>query len=96
MEGRAEKGTVYTGTARRACVNDPATFAAFDAAASATGFDGIGIRVSGRLMGIDLDHCFENGKLLPWAQPIVDRFRDTYIEISPSGSGLSRCFPHIL
>lgn len=87
-KGEQKKVPYTPGTARRACVNDPATFEAFDAAASATGFDGIGIRVSGRLVGIDLDHCIENGKLLPWAQPIVDRFRDTYIEISPSGTGL--------
>ena len=87
-KGERKKVPYTPGTARRACVNDPATFEAFDAAASATGFDGIGIRVSGRLVGIDLDHCIENGKLLPWAQPIVDRFRDTYIEISPSGTGL--------
>ena len=39
-------------------------------------------------MGIDLDNCIEDGKLLPWAQEIVDRFGATYIEISPSGTGI--------
>ena len=79
----------YTpGTTRKANVNSPATFTDFDAAASATGYDGIGIRVCGRIVGIDLDHCIENGKLLPWAQAIVDRFGATYIEVSPSGTGI--------
>ena len=87
-DGNQTKVPYIPGTTRRADVSNPATFAAFDAAASATDYDGIGIRVSGRIVGIDLDHCIENGKLLPWAQPIVDRFRDTYIEISPSGTGL--------
>ena len=39
-------------------------------------------------MGIDLDHCIEDGKLLTWAQAIVDRFGTTYIEVSPSGTGI--------
>lgn len=87
-DGNQTKVPYIPGTTRRADVSNPATFAAFDAAASATDYDGIGIRVSGRIVGIDLDHCVEDGNLLPWAQPIVDRFKDTYIEISPSGTGL--------
>ena len=82
-DGNQTKVPYIPGTTRRASVSDPATFAAFDAAASATDYDGIGIRVSGRIVGIDLDHCVEDGNLLPWAQPIADRFKDTYIEISP-------------
>ena len=87
-DGNQTKVPYIPGTTRRASVSDPATFAAFDAAASATDYDGIGIRVSGRIVGIDLDHCVEDGNLLPWAQPIADRFKDTYVEISPSGTGL--------
>ena len=87
-KGEQKKVPYTPGTTRRADVSNPATFAAFNAAASATGFDGIGIRVSGRLVGIDLDDCIVDRNIFPWAQPIVDRFRDTYIEISPSGTGL--------
>ena len=76
------------GTKIRASVNDPSTFRPFQVAATATGYDGIGIRVSDRIVGIDLDHCIVDGKLLPWAQEIVDQFHTTYIEISPSGSGI--------
>lgn len=87
-KGEQKKVPFTPGTTRRADVSNPATFAAFDAAASVTGYDGIGIRVSGRIVGIDLDDCIVDGNIFPWAQPIVDRFKDTYIEISPSGTGL--------
>lgn len=87
-DGNQTKVPYMPGTTRRASVNDPATFTAFETAASATGYDGIGIRVCDRIVGIDLDHCIVDGKLLPWAQTIVDRFTATYIEVSPSGTGI--------
>ena len=87
-DGNQTKVPYTPGTTRRASVSAPATFTAFDTAASATGYDGIGIRVHGRIVGIDLDHCIVDGKLLPWAQAIVDRFDETYIEVSPSGTGI--------
>lgn len=67
--------------------NDPSTFVPFDTAVNAPSYDGIGIRVSGAFVGIDLDHCMDDGNLLPWAKEITDRFADTYIEVSPSGEG---------
>lgn len=87
-DGNQTKVPYTPGTTRRASVNDPSTFTAFETAASATGYNGIGIRVNGRIVGIDLDHCIEDGKLLPWAQAIVNRFSATYIEVSPSGTGI--------
>ena len=87
-DGNQTKVPYMPGTIRRASVSDPDTFTAFDIVASTTGYDGIGIQVSGRIVGIDLDHCIEDGKLLPWAQEIVDRFNVTYTEISPSGTGI--------
>jgi hypothetical protein len=39
--------------------------------------------------GIDLDDALDaEGVLKPWAFGIVERFSDTYMEISPSGRGL--------
>jgi putative DNA primase/helicase len=39
--------------------------------------------------GIDLDDCIDAaGKLKPWAQPIMERFSDSYAEISPRGRGI--------
>ena len=41
------------------------------------------------LCGIDLDDALnENNDLKPWARGIVERFNDTYMEISPGGRGL--------
>jgi len=87
-DGDKTKVPYTPGTKRKANVKIPATFTAFETAASATGYEGIGIRVHGRIVGIDLDHCIVDGKLLPWAQEIVDIFGATYIEISPSGTGI--------
>ena len=87
-DGSQTKVPYMSGTKRKANVDDPTTFVAFDTAASATGYDGIGIRVSDKIVGIDLDHCIVDGKLLSWAQEILDRFNVTYIENSPSGEGI--------
>ena len=87
-DGDKTKVPYTPGTTRKANVKIPATFTAFETAASATGYEGIGIRVHGGIVGIDLDHCIEDGKLFPWAQEIVDRFGATYIEVSPSGTGI--------
>ncbi|MBZ5581438.1 MAG: primase C-terminal domain-containing protein [Acidobacteriia bacterium] len=39
--------------------------------------------------GIDLDDCIDAaGQLKPWAQPIMERYFDSYAEISPSGRGI--------
>jgi len=38
-------------------------------------------------VGVDLDHCIEDGEILPWAQEIINDL-DTYTEISPSGTGV--------
>lgn len=43
-------------------------------AISSTGYDGSGICVHGRTIGIDIDHCIAEG---PWIQFIVDRFGAT-------------------
>lgn len=41
------------------------------------------------ISGIDLDDCLsDEGEVKPWAQGIIERFGDTYIEISPSDTGV--------
>lgn len=76
-------------TGRKCQVDKPETFVDYQTAVNAVAnYDGIGIRVNGRIFAIDLDHCIVNGELLPWAKEIVELFKDTYIEISPSGTGL--------
>ena len=54
--------------------------------------DGIGFVFSGDdpYTGIDLDKCRdpENGEIAPWAQDILERMPEGYIEVSPSGRGI--------
>ena len=87
-DGRKTKVPYNPVTGYGARTNDPSTFVAYDTAVGASGYDGIGIRVSGQFVGIDLDHCVEDGNIVPWAKEITDRFADTYIEVSPSSTGI--------
>lgn len=74
---------------KKASVDRPETFVDFKTAVNAANaYSGIGIRVTGQIIAIDLDHCIEDDVPLPWASEIVEHFSDTYIEISPSGTGL--------
>lgn len=76
-------------TGTHASVNQPDTFTDFDSAMKvADSYDGIGIRVGAEIIAIDLDHCKDGDILQPWAAEIVSNFQDTYIEVSPSGTGL--------
>ena len=87
-DGRKTKAPYNPLTGYGAKTNNPSTFVPFDAAANTSGYDGIGIRVSGKFVGIDLDHCIEDNKFLPWAKEITNRFSETYAEVSPSGAGV--------
>ena len=76
-------------TNAHASVKIPSTFTNFDSVINAlNSYDGIGIRVDGKLAAVDLDHCIDNGKLSSLAEEIVSHFENTYTEISPSGTGL--------
>ena len=75
---------------------DPKTWCSFDEALKTCQQDprrwsGIGFVFSrdDPFFGIDLDQCLDDaGKLKPWAQPIEERFFDSYAEVSPSGRGI--------
>lgn len=76
-------------TGQKASVYKPEAFVDFKTAVSAvSAYSGLGIRVTGQIIAIDLEHCIEDDVLLQWASEIVGHFHDTYIEISPSGIGL--------
>jgi hypothetical protein len=80
----------------RASSTDPKTWCTFDAALKGLQdypehWSGIGFVFSpgDPYFGIDLDDCLDaEGNLKPWAQPIMERFADSYAEISPSGLGI--------
>jgi primase-polymerase (primpol)-like protein len=84
-------------TGRRADPTDLMTWTTFEEAVAAyessEGFyDGIGFVFCSAdpLVGIDLDACRdpESGVIEPWAQAIIDRVREGYVEVSPSGTGV--------
>ncbi|AIC95407.1 phage/plasmid primase, P4 family [Shouchella lehensis] len=82
----------YKADGRHAKANDKQDWTSFDDAVKAyeTGkFDGIGFMFSkdDPFVGVDLDHCIEDGAYTDVARDIVDQL-DSYTEFSPSGDGL--------
>lgn len=80
-------------TGKRASSNNPQTWGMLDAAlqaASQYAYSGIGFMFAEEsgITGIDIDHCLTNGRVNEVAAAILAKLPPTYIEISPSGSGL--------
>ena len=78
-----------------ASVTDPDTWGSFKEAKKMYGngnYNGIGFVLTNKdnIVGIDLDKCFVNDKLLPEYEELIN-ILGTYTEISPSGKGI-RCF----
>jgi len=97
-ETRSGKSTKvpYQTSGSRADSTDPSTWAAFDAAMNTwclhrQRYAGVGFVFAKEdpFAGLDLDDALdEQGDVKAWARGIVERFGDTYMEISPSGRGL--------
>jgi len=93
--GQATKVPYQIGQ-RRANITDPNTWASLEAVTNELRrapdwYSGLGFAFSpdDRLCGLDLDDSLDaEGTPKSWARPIVERFSDTYMEISPSGLGL--------
>ncbi len=85
--GQRKKPPVNPKTHRPASPTDRTTWGTLATALSAvaTGkYQGIGFMLShSPFVGIDLDHCLQEGSTQPWAQEIIDTL-DTYTEYSPS------------
>lgn len=79
---------------RFAAVDDPSSWADFDAVARSSAGQGFGfVLTSGdRMLVVDLDHAVEDGRVLPWAQRIIDQLPATYMERGRSGTGLHLWF----
>jgi primase-polymerase (primpol)-like protein len=75
---------------RFASVQDPSSWSDFETAVTATCGEGIGfvLAAGDGIVVVDLDHAVEDGRLLPWAQRIVDGLPATYTERGRSGAGL--------
>jgi primase-polymerase (primpol)-like protein len=91
--GRTAKVPYSPKTGYKASSNSPNTWGKLDEALLYVDkymFAGVGFvftQVSG-IVGIDIDHCIEDGKLNIVASDILSHLPPTYIEISPSGKGL--------
>lgn len=76
----------------RASPTDPATWGTFEQAQAAFlegGRAGIGFVLNDDgIVGVDLDHCVENGVPAPAALELLENLGATYVELSPSGTGL--------
>lgn len=73
----------------RAMSNNPATWGTFyDAVEKSSSFDGIGFMFNGDgIVGVDIDHCKENGIMSDVARDIINTL-DSYTEYSQSGNGI--------
>lgn len=79
---------------RFASSTDPSSWSDFPAVVKARCGEGFGfvLTASDRIVVVDLDHAVVNGRVLPWAQAIVDRLPATYMERGRSGTGLHLWF----
>ena len=75
---------------------DPSTWSTLDdVVAAKKNFDGIGIVFTGKLIGIDIDHCLEDNDITHEEKEKIEELifkANTYTEISPSGEGLHLYF----
>ena len=98
MEKRAGKWTkppISIHTHGMAKSNAPATWATFEKvrpAVSSGAYAGLGyvFSVDDPYFFLDLDHCRDpdSGAIAPWALAYLEGFYGTYIEVSPSGTGI--------
>lgn len=93
-DGSAIKVPIDPRTEEAARTNNPTTWRGYDEAyqryiESGWKYKGLGFILGdgNGLFGIDLDGCVHGNTLAPWACSILDRFH-TYVEISPSGTGI--------
>ena len=86
---RHERKRPITVTGRPASSTDPSTWSPYPDVIHSKAGDGPGFVLDGDgIVCIDLDHCIEGDRLAPWADEILTGANDTYIELSPSGTGL--------
>ncbi|MCX5270976.1 bifunctional DNA primase/polymerase [Streptomyces virginiae] len=77
-----------------ASVNDPSSWSDYAAASRSSAGQGVGfvLTASDGFVVVDLDHAVKAGRVLPWAQRILDALPPTYMERGRSGTGLHLWF----
>jgi putative DNA primase/helicase len=96
-DGKLTKVPYAPGTERRASTTELMTWATFEQALAAyeagePPYEGIGFVFCNAdpFVGVDLDDCLDpdSGEVARWAQKIINRVQEGYVEISPSGNGI--------
>lgn len=79
---------------RFASVKDPSSWSDYATAVASRTGDGVGfvLTAGDGIVVVDLDHAVQGGRVLPWAQAIVDQLPPTYMERGRSGTGLHLWF----
>lgn len=92
-EGKPTK-VPYQASGIKAQPNNASTFTTFGTAVNEVSrFDGLGIGIFNGISAIDIDHCVDkDGELSEIAQDIIELFEGSYMEYSPSGTGLRIIF----
>lgn len=92
MRHKAKRPLTVAG--RAGSSTDPAKWSTYQAVRASSAGDGFGFALNGDgIVGVDLDHCVDDGVVSPAARSILRRLPGTYAEISPSGHGV-RLFAH--
>jgi RecA-family ATPase len=94
-DGKTTKVPHHASDGGKASSTDRASWSTFEAAvAAADRFDGIGFVTTKQceIILLDLDHCIEDGEIMPWARDILAVVKSC-TEVSPSGDGL-HCYFH--
>lgn len=78
--------SVYGGPASS---TNAATWGTYDDAVCGTEGVGVGFVLNGDgIVCIDVDDCYNRGRFAPWFVDFASRMPRTYVEVSPSGSGV--------
>ena len=85
---RHERKRPITAAGSAASSTDPGTWSSYAAMKRSTVGDGIGFVLGDGIGCFDLDHCLVNGRPTAAAAAFLAQLPATYVEISPSGSGL--------
>lgn len=89
---RMGKVPINPNNGRRGNVSDPATAGTFEQALQAIpAGGGIGVMMTNAapdLVGLDFDKVIKDGRLTELGLQVLEHFKTTYIEVSPSGTGL--------
>jgi hypothetical protein len=87
----------YSIELRRASTTNPGHWAEFESVCTVlrsnarrfrSGGVGFVFSAADPFVGVDLDNCLSGEVVKGWAAGIVERFADSYMEVSPSGAGL--------